>query len=81
MSFAPEHKPSPWGRIAAENARSSHLVPSDRFHGSDPAIDADVLRVSVDLDPAAIAGFADPGRPSEVIRLLTVPAPGPDSGV
>ena len=75
----PEHKPSPWGRIAAENARSSHLVPSNRYRGSDPAIDADVLRVSVDLDPEAVAGFAVPGHPSEVIRLLSVPAPDPET--
>lgn len=77
MRMTPEHKPSPWGRIAAENARSSHLVPSDRYRGADPTIDADALRV--DLDPEAVAGFAVPGHPSEVIRLLSVPTPDPET--
>lgn len=81
MRLSPEHKPSPWGRIAVENARSSHLVPSDRYRGSDPAIDADVLRVTVDLDPNAVAGFAAPGYPDVVIRLLSVPVPDPETGV
>lgn len=80
MSLSREHKPSPWGRIAAENTRSSRLVPSTRYQGADPAMDADVLRVSVDLEPESVAMFAMPGRPSEVIRLLSVRTPAPDLG-
>lgn len=75
MPLEPEHKPSPWGRVAAENARSSRFVPPDRLTGFDAAIDADLLRRSVELDPAELASLMGPVRPTVVSRLLAARTP------